>query len=354
MIRFELKKILMKKIVLIGIVALFILNVLFVISTCNSMYAFDGKSNQGTGIMAIKIDKEIAKKYEGILTDEKVQKMLQDFKLTIDLHGLNASYSYQNAIQSSVYARFVDLNGNWNGLTVKNVFGDKKINVGYVNGWLHVSQYMIQIFLILSLLIIVMVSPVFSGEYSEVGKLLLTTKYGKTKCSNAKNIAAILAVFFLTTFFAAINIIIALIIYGYDGLNSSIIFAPISFVTNYIPFNITCLTLIKYQILLLFTCVFSITGITLFLSSICKNQITTLIVSMSIFMLPCILPINESSWLYKFIVLMPVYQIQFVSIMSVEQMENGILYAIWVLPISIIIIVAGYIISRIIFANYQI
>ncbi len=39
-----------------------------------------------TGKAAVEIDKQIALKYEGKLTDNKVQQMMSEFKPTQDLH----------------------------------------------------------------------------------------------------------------------------------------------------------------------------------------------------------------------------------------------------------------------------
>lgn len=354
LIAFEFRKILTKRITLIAIAAVLLLNLLFAFSTCQSMYAFDCKSNEGTGVAAISIDKEIADKFQGTLTDEKVQQMLQVFKPKTDLHGMNAAYLYQNATQSSVQARFSDLNGDWNGLSVSDVFGNDEIKIGYVNGWLNVSQYMVRVFIILSFLIILMVAPTFSGEYGGIDSLILTTKYGKTKCGKAKNIAAILSALVVTTFFAAFNIVLALVIYGREGLDCSILFAPIEFIDTYIPFNITCLTLIIYQVLLAFTCTISTVGITLLLSSVCKNQIVALVASTAIFVLPLLMPVTETNPLFRLIVLSPIYNAQFISVMSVEQMNNGTLYAKWAIPVAIILIGTGSAISRRVFAKHQV
>lgn len=42
-------------------------------STYQNKYAFDQNAGEGSGKAAVEIDKEIAAKYEGILTDEKVR-----------------------------------------------------------------------------------------------------------------------------------------------------------------------------------------------------------------------------------------------------------------------------------------
>ena len=61
---------------------------------------------------------------------------MNDFAPTHDLHGLNAMYLYQNATQSAAFSRFSDKEGNWNGLSVSDVFGNEEIKIGYVDGWL--------------------------------------------------------------------------------------------------------------------------------------------------------------------------------------------------------------------------
>lgn len=150
LIKFELRKILTKRFAVISVAAVLLLSLILSFSTLHSMYAFDGNGAEETGKAAVEIDKQIALKYEGKLTDNKVQQMMSEFKPTQDLHGMNAKYIYQNALQSSVFSHFADIDGNWNGLSVADVFGDKEIKVGYVNGWLSTSQNMAKIFIVLS------------------------------------------------------------------------------------------------------------------------------------------------------------------------------------------------------------
>ena len=318
------------------------------------MHAFDGKSTEGGGKSAVAIDKAIAAKYEGILTDEKVQKIMTEFKPTYDLQGMNAKYLYLNALQSATFSRFSDMDGNWNGLSVSDVFGDGEIKIGYINGWLNTSQNMVKVFIVLSLIIILLIAPVFSGEYSGVDNIILTSRYGKTKCAAAKVTASLLASIFITFFVSAFNLIFAFAVYGKEGLDCSILFAPLGFVEGYIPFNITCGTLLKYQILLAFSSAISVTGITLLLSAICKSQMIAFVLSAAVHLMPGMLPISETNALYRVIVLMPFYHSQFSSIMSVEQMQNGTLYAIWAGPTALIFLGIGAVISRRIFAKHQV
>lgn len=354
LIHFELRKLFARRLTCIAFIGILLFSALLSFSTYQNKYAFDGRIAQGSGKAAVEIDKQIAAKYEGPLTDDKVQQMLSDFAPTSDLHGLNAAYVYQNATQSAVFARFADNNGNWNGLRVSDVFGSEQIRIGYVDGWLSTSKNLVRVFIALALAVIVMVAPVFSGEYDGVDQIILTSRYGKTKCATAKVIASILAAALITVAVAAFNLILALAFYGTDGLNCSILFAPSDYVEGFIPFNITCGTLLAYQILLAFTCTLSVTGITLLISALSKNQMVAFAAAMAIFLFPVLLPITESNPLFRLIGLLPVYHVQAVSLLSVDQMKNGTLYAIWALPAALLFLVTGSFLSRRVFAKHQV
>ena len=279
---------------------------------------------------------------------------MSDFAPTSDLHGLNAAYIYQNAMQSAAFSRFSDLNGNWNGLSVSDVFGNEEIKIGYVDGWLSTSKNMVRVFIALALAVIIMLAPIFSGEYEGVDNIILTSKYGKTKCATAKVVAGILTAILTTALIVAFNLFLARAFYGTEGLNCSILFAPSEYVEAFIPFNITCGTLLKYQILLAFTCTISVTGITLLMSAISKNQIVALVAAMAIFLFPVLLPIPETIPLFRLVGLLPVYHVLAVSLLSVEQMSNGMLYAIWAIPTALIFLGIGAGFSRHIFAKHQV
>lgn len=354
LILFELRKVFSKRLSLIALVGILLFSVLISFSTYQNKYAFDGVNAEGSGKTAVEIDKGIAAKYEGILTDEKVQQMMSDFAPTSDLHGLSAIYVYQNAMQSAAFSRFSDKEGNWNGLSVSDAFGNEEIKIGYVDGWLSTSRNMVRVFVALALAVIIMLAPIFSGEYEGVDNIILTSKYGKTKCATAKVIAGIITAILTTTLVAAINLLLAFVFYGTEGLDCSILFAPSDYVEAFIPFNITCGTLLKYQILLAFTCTLSVTGITLFLSAISKNQIVALVAAMAIFLFPVLLPITEVNPLFRLVGLLPIYHVLAISLLSVEQMSNGMLYAIWAIPAALLFLGVGAGISRRVFAKHQV
>ena len=355
LIYFELRKIFSKRLSMVTLIGILLFSALLSFSTYQNKYAFDQNAGEGSGKAAVEIDKEIAAKYEGILTDEKVQQMMNDFAPTHDLHGLNAMYLYQNATQSAAFSRFSDKEGNWNGLSVSDVFGNEEIKIGYDdNRKSKRDKNMVRVFIALALAVIIMLAPIFSGEYEGVDNIILTSKYGKTKCATAKVAAGILTAILTTALVAAFNLLLALIFYGTEGLDCSILFAPSDYAEGFIPFNITCGTLLKYQILLAFTCTLSVTGITLLISAISKNQIVAFVASMAIFLFPVLLPITEANPLFRLIGLLPLYHVQAVSLLSVEQMSNGMLYAVWAIPTALLFLGIGAVISRRVFAKHQV
>lgn len=182
------------------------------------------------------------------------------------------AYIRQNFMQAAVQYHFANPDGSWNGQTVAQQFGPEPIALGYIAGWLTFSRCFIKILLMLAVLLLIILAPIFSGEYSGMDQLLLTTRYGRSKCSLAKIAAAFLLTLTLTAAVLACNLLLAHLVLGNDGLDCSIVFNDVSYSEQSIPYNITCRTMLRYQILLAFTAVFMLTGIALLLS--CTEQIT--------------------------------------------------------------------------------
>ena len=146
----------------------------------------------------------------------------------------------------------------------------------------------------------------------------------------------------------------AFVLYGNEGMDCSILFAPVFFTEGYIPFNITCGTLLKYQCLLAFTGTVSVAAMTLLFSALSKNQMAALVFSAAAYLFPVMLPISETSPLFRLIALLPIYHAQFVSLMSVESVGSGLLYSIWAVPVAFALTALSIVFSRKIFAKHQV
>ncbi len=354
LVLFELKKLFLRRLTLAALAVLLALSLLFGISSYLNMHAFDGVSREGSGKEAVEIDRGLAKKYGGILTDEKVQQMMTVFAPRYDLKGMNPVYLYSNATQSAVFARFSDRNGNWNGKTVTDVFGDQQIKTGYIYGWLVTGENTVKINIVLLLAVTVLLAPVFCGEYGSVDGILLAARYGRTKCVTAKILASLAAVLILVLSTAGMNFLLALGLYGAEGLSCSILFAPVECVEGGIPFNITVGTMVAYQALLSLTGAVGAAGITLLFSAGCGHSTAALTVSAGLLLAPALVPVSESSSLFRYVALLPIHHVQFVPLMSIAQIKGGLLYAAWAVPAAALFLAAGAAISRRIFAKHQV
>ena len=92
LIRLELRKIFSKRLTQLALVVVLLLSAFLAFSTYQNKYASDGAGNEGTGRTAVEIDKAVAARYSGILTDEKVQQMISEIVPKSGENGLNAIY----------------------------------------------------------------------------------------------------------------------------------------------------------------------------------------------------------------------------------------------------------------------
>lgn len=354
LIGFELRKIFSRHLTVLALAVVMGFSALVTVTTLRGMHSFDGVSQEGSGRKAVAIDRAVAEQYAGPLSDEKVRQILQKFHPQYDLHGMNAKYLQINATQSAVFARFADQDGNWNGLSVSDVFGQEEIQVGYVEGWLCTSRNLAQVLFLLALAVILMTAPVFSGEYAGVDNLILTSRFGRTRGAAAKLAASFLAAGTVTGLCCLLVLLPALLFYRKEGLSCSVLFAPAIYLEAWIPFNLSCGTVLEYQVLLGFTAMFSVTGLTLLLSSLCKNQMAAATGAAVLFFLPMLLPVQETSPLFRLLVLLPVYHVQYISLLSVEQLGQGVLYALWAVPAAAVPAIGGAGLSKHFFSRHQV
>ena len=73
-----------------------------------------------------------------------------------------------------------------------------------------------------------------------------------------------------------------------------------------------------------------------------------------LFLFPILLPITEVNPLFRLVGLLPIYHVLAISLLSVEQMSNGMLYAIWAIPAALLLLGVGASISRRAFAKHQV
>jgi hypothetical protein len=261
-----------------------------------------------------------------------------------------------NSLQVAIQSRFANADGTWNGLTVQNLYGDSEIQVGYNTGWLITCHYMLQVIIGIGFLLIIAVSPIFSGEYSGMDTLILTSQYGKSKCISAKVIAAFITAFCITAAFLILNIAAAVMSFGTEGLNASVAFSAVSYFDT-LPFDMSCKTLLILQCLLAFTSVLSATAITLFISAVSKNTFIALALAAVIHIFPLILPVSELSPFYRYLLLFPIYQGQSTLLLSLGNISlfgSNLPYAVVAMPVTLTLILVCSMLSKKVFAKHQV
>ena len=230
LVQFEFRKLLERPTAWAGLLLVLLFSQAVAFSGYQHQYAFDSLTMaEGSGRNAVEINKSVAARYEGILTDEKVQRMLEEIVPKSRPGGINTVYIYQNATQSAVSHHFSDIEGNWNGKTVADVFGDEEIKIGYTGGWTETSSNMVQVFMMLAFVVILAVSPVFSGEYGGVDSIILSARYGRSKCAAAKITASMAFAMGAFLAIAGAELFAVFLYYGKEGLDCSILFAQHGF-----------------------------------------------------------------------------------------------------------------------------
>ncbi len=369
LIRFEIKKLLSKKIVLAGIAALVIVNVFLFVnySLPNITVLTDRETNTYVqGMKALELDRAVTERYAGRLTDEKVQAMLAEFVPPEEILRSMAAFSsgsgtfsvevkfHMNSLQEAVYAHFANPDGSWNGLRVQDVFGDAEIQVGYNTGWLRTCSYMMQVVIGLGFLMIVVMVPVFAGEYGGMDRLILTAKYGRTKCIGAKFAASFLIAFLGAAAFLVVNFGIAFLIFGAEGLDTNVAFNALR---NFkpLPYEMTTQTLIVYEVLLAFTGIFAVTAVTVLLSALTKNPFIALIAALVVHVAPVLIPLSAYSPLFKYVMFFPINQGQMVALLSLGDLTaSGVQYAALAAPVVLVFSIISYLVSKKHFSRHQV
>lgn len=357
LVKYELKKIFNKKMNIVVIIScLFLIILLFSLSGTDFL-ATDESGESYKGKAAIILRKKQIKEIAGVLTNERIVdeiKRLQELKNNPDNIAID-SYGEKD-LSREVYNKY--LNNRLNLLTnINHVYGDDYINGlstldleneknfyesrekrieelivssqdykgrTYTNKekeyWIEKSKnvntpfeydfyfgysnlYSTYEMLIIGLIAIcICISSVFSGEYQNgTDKILLTTKYGKSKGATAKIIASYIFAFILFSIYLVSAILAVFLMFGAEGGN-----LPIQLLNILSPYNLTFAQSLIYNVVISYAVLFGIVGLTLFLSSKIKNPISTLVIDICIIMLPVFLSIKSGFGIInKILFLMP-------------------------------------------------
>lgn len=185
----------------------------------------------------------------------------------------------------------VEQKAYWNNMN-NNV--DVPFQYGYHEGWKTImTAFELLMFAILAICIVI--APVFSGEYQAgTDAVILSAKYGKTKLTNAKIVAATLFGLIAFTVHIIVAFGIPLAVFGIDGWN-----LPLQVLGLTIPYPFTIMQTVLINLGIIYLILLAMVGLTLLLSSKMKSPYLVLVVLVPILFVPMFFSPNGTTGIYN-------------------------------------------------------
>lgn len=338
LIKFELKKIMNRKKFLYIILAMIFFHLAlhgsYIFSNNNAYFATRDSDNY-IGKEAKEKEKNIALYYEGKLTNEKIQSIFEELSFSdkqimgnIELNTKVKNHFLYNIMYHFLNNTSYTLNG------FNSRFSDDIIDsfyIGYSEPWSKMIYYMVYDFLLLGFLIIIVISPVFSNEYTnKMDTLLLTSCNGHIELVIAKLICSYIICFFMVAMVLLLNIGLTSVLFGTNGLDCSV-----QLTNPYMFENVQSILSLRYvcifSIFLLIIGAIVICSFTFLCSSIIKSSYGSLISAILIYVFPIIFPVIGFS--KNLINLFPVNFLQIYSVVEINSVSKGYVFNILIVSL---------------------
>lgn len=323
----EIYKIASRKIIWCGILLLmaFLAFRLYMAVQNDYSVTIDGQTYYGKE--AIRKDQELAEKYAGPLTAEKVQEIYDEYGFfSRDQETWDSKGNFCNQFITEKMTNYNMIGGEnpeeiqffegeeWENNAAPLLKGDLQFD--YVYGWDDFREtYGITVILMLSVILIIGLSPVFSEEYSlRTADILLTTRRGKKGGIWMKILAAESFSLAAYVFMSAYMWLLYYSVFGTQGLDASPVMIGIA---NYgfCPDEIGEFFLFLFGLGM--AGILLLSALVLAVSAICKSSFMTVVISLVIFAIPVAwVKIFAPMWIFgiagtkavtHFMVSMPLY-----------------------------------------------
>ncbi len=370
LIRFELYKLLKKPLAVVSLagLALFVLSILFSqVFISAAQVEQEGTINILVGKDAVACNQEIAALFQGPLTIQKIQDIItySSFSDTAMAEkGMDPEieilYTHNDLYSIFNYRNFISLDGEYNGATMKAVFGDiaPDLICGYSVGWEQTTYALLNVFIVWSLVLIILLSPVFSEEYTlRTDALLLTGKKGKSLCPLAKLAAAYGIAIAGSLLLIAVFFVSLVSYHGITGFETSAQLGCQDIFYS-VPYLISWGEAFAFSCLLWITAVTVLTSIVLTVSALAKNSFVTLVICTAAYVIPASVPWYKAPPVLQLIgSLFPVNQMHLSFLFCLEPIRiAGISVPVmWVsLPVALFFLLAGGSYAKKVFAGHQV
>ena len=368
-IRFELAKILKRKIVLIGIAVLVIVDIVMMNAYFTTSQGTMATTKDGlwlTGADAIQYNQDVASQYAGDFTDETIQQILDDYTPDTPTERVqNTTYDYVNGFfivpDDPDFAEYKDkISFSESGNISLKEYGldfDPPLQYGYGDSWTYFVQLLQFIMVPLGILIVIGVSSVFSDEYSRgTDAIILTTRFGKNKCAIAKIIASLIFSTILVVGIAILNSILFGMKFGFDGWNANIQL-NLTALFMQVPVRLSYLGLAGFSILFSWIAMMFLTGTTVLISSLCKTSFVALIISAITFVLPRVIEnLFDGSLFQKLLILFPIKTVRISEVLNPSAVFIGDAYNVpyLIVTTAILVLIGSSLISYQAFKKHQV
>ena len=180
---------------------------------------------------------------------------------------------------------------------------EEPFQYGYFGGWeIIISSFELLMFAVLAICIVI--APVFAGEYQAgTDAVILSGKYGKTKLTKAKIVAALLFGVLAFTLHILIAFSIPLAAFGTDAWN-----LPLQINGTTVPYPLTFLEGTLINLGVVYLVLIAMISLTLFLSAKMKSPYLVLIVVVPVLFIPMFLSPNGTTGIYNLLVFLTPYQ----------------------------------------------
>lgn len=351
LMKYELGKILKNRTVFGGIVVGFlVLFGIFFVGYHYSQLLMSETSNEKNGFEK-NIDEMIDSQYYGDFTDEKVKIILSDsmnnFQEYEKQKVVNKPFylfywemgdTFFSHDAENVYTEMIEKVNKGQRLTIEDVevysldeVGFRKFDTPLILGnyvpWVDLYRVLGYIYALLSIIIILVSSIVFSDDNSKnINQILLVTKYGRNKLIFSKLIATSIVTVGLFIVFQMINIGVFSVMYDINGWNTDIqtnlSLCLFDFPLKWNHLQIYFLILIMQLIGLGF-----IEGVTLLISAFMRSSMSALAVSLGLYILPLLLiQIFKTGLVHKILYLFPINNLNIQSTLSTLYSTNAFFF----------------------------
>ncbi len=308
------------------------------------------------GREAIERDKEIAAEYEGILTEEKVEEILETYRPDTEDGG----FWLVNNIYNTLSSHWGEADGSYDGRDILSAFpdyrDDRPMVLGYNEGWLGFLETGMYMMVFIGALLVIGLSPVFSEEYTRgTDALILTSRHGKRKCAWAKIIASYLFTLLTVGSCLLFQSFVYWQSFGFDGGGASVQLNN-HFTLTGVPYFLTNMGAAGYGLVLWAGGSLILTAFVLLLSAICRSAFVTVIAALACYIIPSMF--GQLGIPPQLLSLNPIWDFLIETPMMIPKLSlagGAQLSYVWVVAVfALVMTLVSFIFSRRIFAKHQV